>query len=63
MQDERTEAYKVYMSDALFLINTALTHGEIEIPRYVDIFEKQKEEQPTETAEQVYHRFDKLRRR
>lgn len=49
------------MSDSLAFINTALTRGEIDIPRYADIF-TDEEKQPEETAEQIIARFDSLRR-
>ena len=49
------------MSDSLVLINTALCRGELEIPRYADMFSGT--EQPKETADQVISRFDKLRRK
>lgn len=61
MKEQRIEAYRVYMSDALVLINTALSGGKVEIPRYHDMFTDQAQ-QPTETVEQVVARFDKLRR-
>lgn len=61
MESERTEAYRTYMSDAFAFLNTALTRGEIEIPRYADIY-KPKAPQQEETAEQVISRFNKLRK-
>ena len=51
------------MSDLLFLLDTAITRGELQIPRYADLFadhEKEETEQPTK--EQVYAKFNKLRR-
>lgn len=49
------------MSDLLALSNRVQTHGEIDIPRYIDLVTDNKKEQ--ETPEQVINRFDKLRRR
>ena len=49
------------MSDSLVLINTFLSRGEVDIPRYADMFVVQDEE-PKETSKQVISRFDKLRR-
>ena len=61
MQEQRTEAYRVYMSDALVLIDTALARGEVDIPRYADMFQEKPQENE-ETADQIISRFDKLRR-
>lgn len=61
MKEQRIEAYRVYMSDALVLISTQLSGGQAEIPRYKDLITDQAQ-QPDETVEQVYARFDKLRR-
>ena len=61
MDEQRAEAYKNYMSDSFALLHTALTRGEIEIPRYADMF-GDHEEKPRETAEQVIAHFDDLRR-
>ena len=62
MENERTEAYRNYMSDSLVLINTALSRGEVSIPRYADMFVEQVEE-PEETSKQIISRFDALRRK
>lgn len=61
MENERIEAYKIYMSDSLVLINTVLSRGEVTIPRYADIFEEQAQK-PPETADEIITRFDNLRR-
>lgn len=53
------------MSDALVLINTVLTRGEIEVPRYVDMFvsSDQNDTQDAMTqAEQIKAKFNPLRR-
>ncbi len=60
MKEQRTEAYKIYMSDALVLIYKTLSGSEI--ARYHDLITADQAQQPTETVEQVYARFDKLRR-
>lgn len=52
------------MSDSLALINTVLSRGEIEIPRYADMFIPQEDEETTvKKSEQIVSKFDKLRRR
>ena len=61
MEQQRVEAYRNYMSDSFALLNTALTRGEIDIPRYADMFGDHAEK-PQETAEQVISHFDSLRR-
>ena len=66
MEQQRIEAYKQYMSDSLLLINTfisGLSGGNATLPRYADMFTDEAEQPQQETAEQVYHRFDKLRRK
>lgn len=51
------------MSDLLFLLDTVITRGEISIPRYANLFTDQETEtEPQPTTEQVYAKFDKLRR-
>lgn len=65
MESQRTEAWRIYMSDSLALSNQIAAKaagGEIDIPRYADLFTNapKKEE---ETPEQIIARFDKLRRR
>lgn len=66
MEQQRTEAYKTYMSDSLLLINTFISSLSKEdipaLPRYADMFEKNDKPENKETADQIYHRFDKLRR-
>ena len=57
MEQQRIVAYRNYMSDSLVLINTALTRGEVEIPRYADMFDEKAEKPVEETAEQVITRF------
>jgi hypothetical protein len=64
VEREKEEAYKIYVSDSLALYSTFLSKGEAEIPRYVDMFSHTKQEdKPQETSEQIYNRFDKLRRK
>ena len=60
-------AYNNYMSDSLLLINTfiaGLAKSDVTLPRFADMLEDAVDDkaQNTETADQVYHRFDKLRR-
>ena len=66
MEQQRTEAYKNYMSDSLLLINSFITSLSKEdipaLPRYADMFESDNKPDNTDTADQIYHRFDKLRR-
>lgn len=51
------------MSDLLFLLDTVITRGELQIPRYADLFADQETEtEPQPTTEQVYAKFNKLRR-
>ena len=59
MEQQRAEAYRNYMSDSLVLINTALSRGEVDIPRYADMFTEQKQE----SSEEIISRFDELRRK
>lgn len=64
MESQRTEAWRIYMSDSLALSNQIAAKaagGEIDIPRYADLFKTtpKKEENP----EQIIARFDNLRRR
>lgn len=51
------------MSDSLVLINTFLTKGEVNIPRYEDAIRPQAAQPQPETLEQHMSRFDKLRRK
>lgn len=62
MEREKEEAFRIYVSDSLALYTTMITRGEIEIPRYADIY-KAVPQQPQETSEQIKSRFDKLRRK
>lgn len=62
MQEQRIEAYKIYMSDSLVFTNTVLSGGKVDIPRYKDMF-TDNVKPPKETAEQVIARFDKLKRK
>lgn len=62
IEGEKNEAYRVYMSDSLALLNKCLFGGEYDYPRYLDLITK-KSAQPKESAEQIKSRFDKLRRR
>ena len=69
MEQQRTEAYKNYMSDSLLLINTFISSLSKEdiptLPRYADMFGNAEDEGAgvqKEDAQQIYHRFDKLRR-
>lgn len=58
------EAYRNYVSDSLALYTAFLTHGEVEVPRYSDMFNYTKhEEKPEETQEQILSRFESLRRK
>ena len=50
------------MSDSLVLINTFLSRGEVDIPRYADMFVEQ-DENPQETSQQIISKFDVLRRK
>lgn len=59
MEEQRAEAYRNYVSDSLVLINTVLSRGEVDIPRYADMFTDHKQE----TTEEVLSRFDELRRK
>ena len=57
------------MSDSLVFCNTVLSKsfikdGGSELPRYYDMVSRYKQEtEQQETAEQVYSRFDNLRRK
>ena len=53
------------MSDSLVLINTFLTRGEVDIPRYADIFEDKAPQSAPVTLEDHMqaHGFDKLMRK
>ena len=62
MDEQRAEAYRTYMSDSFAILHTALTRGEIEIPRYADMFEGGEDQQPEQTADEVFARFSNLRR-
>ena len=61
IESQRTEAYRIYMSDSLALSNKMMLGEEADIPRYIDMFKKEPEKE--ETPEQIISRFDKLRRR
>lgn len=62
MEREKEEAFRIYVSDSLALYTTMITRGEIEIPRYADIY-KAVPQQPQESPEEIISRFDKLRRK
>jgi hypothetical protein len=62
MEREKEEAFRIYVSDSLALYTTMITRGEIDIPRYADIY-KAVPQQPQETSEEIISRFDKLRRK
>ena len=62
MEREKEEAYRIYVSDSLALYSTRITMGEVEIPRYADLFHK-KTPETQETSEEIISRFDSLRRR
>jgi hypothetical protein len=62
MEREKEEAFRIYVSDSLALYSTWITKGEVEIPRYADIY-KAVPQQPQETSEEIISRFDKLRRK
>jgi hypothetical protein len=62
MEREKEEAFRIYVSDSLALYTTMITRGEIDIPRYADIY-KAVPQQPQETSEEIKSRFDKLRRK
>jgi hypothetical protein len=64
MEREKEEAYRIYVSDSLALYSTWMTKGEVDVPRYADMFSNTKqEEKPQETPEEIISRFDKLRRK
>ena len=62
MEREKEEAFRICVSDSLALYTTMITRGEIDIPRYADIY-KAVPQQPQETSEEIISRFDKLRRK
>ena len=62
MEREKEEAFRIYVSDSLALYTTMITRGEIDIPRYADLY-KAVPQQPQETSEEIKSRFDKLRRK
>ena len=62
MEREKEEAYKNYVSDSLALYTSILVRGEVDVPRYADMFKRQPVEQQ-ETMEQHMSRFDSLRRK
>lgn len=64
MEREKEEAYRIYVSDSLAFYSTLMTKGEVDVPRYADVFSNTKqEEKPQETPEEIISRFDKLRRK
>lgn len=51
------------MSDSFLLLNKMLTGGKTDLPRYTDMFVSPGNNEPEETKEEVFSRFDKLRRK
>ena len=59
IESQRTEAYRIYMSDSLAFLNISLTGNEY--PRYIDLVSTDKK--PTETTEEIISRFNPIVRK
>ena len=60
---EQVEAYRIYMSDLLSVHIKMLCGDDADIPRYYDIVHQKQPQKKSESSEEIFHRFDSLRRK